>query len=198
MHDNKEIIVEIHNILEGLKGFFPEIAGLFSSALNGVSDSQDRALIGQTRLARNARLSVAASAASILGPVLQIGNLNETLSRKVVRLVQAIQDLTSDAEFVGEGVPDIPVPRGWKKINGAFVKKIEEGGFYAVTRREHLPGGEWTLFCSAVPVYVGNTVYDATQMADTIQRMKLRSKSKRHDLVPPKAPQKMPASFPKR
>lgn len=179
MCNYKEKIEEILFILTYSKEFFPEISGLFESAINGVEDSKQRVLIGQTRLARRARLSVASCAASILGPVLEIGNLSDNLLRQLTRLTSIVREISSDIEFEGEGIPDIPTPRGWKKTENAFAKTFESGDSFFVTRREHLPGGEWTLFYFSVPVYTGKTVYEATQMADKLRRMQLRQQLKR-------------------
>ncbi len=108
---------------------------------------------------------------SVVGSVLSLGELNENHTKKIIRLLKLAKELSAKNAFEGEELEQIPTPRGWKRNENHFTKTTQSEDCFNVTKRAFLPGGGWTLFYHALPIFTGSTVYEATQMADKIARL---------------------------
>lgn len=187
MHSEYPVLVdELLAKLESLKKFYSEHAPIFTSAINGVEDSKERVAIGQTRLARLARISVASSAASVLGPIIESGDMNHTLTRSVDRLMTLIREISGEFDVEKEPFQDIPTPRGWKpekteknsvERTTSFKKTTFDGDIFTITKRSRLPGGQWTVFYFGAPVAVAVNIGDATRYADAFISLRNRAKT---------------------
>lgn len=176
--------------LASLKEFYPEHAPVFSSAINGVEDSKGRVSIGQTRLSRLARISVASSAASVLGPIIESGEMNHTLARSINRLMTLIREISGEFDVEQEPFKDIPTPRGWKHEQNSFKKTTFDGDIFTITKRSNLPGGQWTVFFFGAPVAVVKNIGTATRYADAF--ISLRARAKTNGATSHTAPRRLP------
>lgn len=167
MHLEYPVLVdELLAKLASLKESFPEHASIFTSAINGVDDSKGRVAIGQTRLSRLARISVASSAASVLGPIIETGDMHFSLTRSVDRLMTLIREISGEFDVEQEPFQDIPTPRGWSHEKNSFKKTTFDGDVFTITKRSNLPGGQWTVFYFGAPVAVTENIGSATRYAD--------------------------------
>lgn len=171
------LVNELLSKLASLKEFYSEHTAIFTSAINGVEDSMGRVAIGQTRLARLARISVASSAASVLGPIIESGDMNHTLTRSVDRLMTLIREISGEFEVEQEPFEDIPTPRGWKHEKNSFKKKTFDGDIFTITKRSNLPGGQWTVFYFGAPVAVVENIGSATRYAEAFITLRNRAKA---------------------
>lgn len=177
MHLEYPVLVdELLSKLASLKEFYTEHTPIFTSAINGVEDSMGRVAIGQTRLARLARISVASSAASVLGPIIESGDMNHTLTRSVDRLMTLIREISGEFDVEQEPFQDIPTPRGWKHEKNSFKKTTFDGDIFTITKRSNLPGGQWTVFYFGAPVAVAENIGSATRYADAFISLRNRAK----------------------
>lgn len=193
MHsDYNSLIEELLSSLESLKEFFPEHASIFASANNGIEDSRSRALIGKTRLARMAQLSVASSAASVLKPIIESGPINDHLTRKVDRLMDLIRDIAGTYELEQEPLTGITTPRGWKREEHAFTKSTFNNDIFTISKRSNIPGGEWTVFFFASPVSVAENIGQAIVNADAFMGLRNRAKFKMASTQAPMPPRPKP------
>ncbi|TLX16894.1 hypothetical protein [Rhizobium sp. MHM7A] len=170
------LVDELLSKLASLKEFYTEHTPIFTSAINGVEDSMGRVAIGQTRLARLARISVASSAASVLGPIIESGDMNHTLTRSVDRLMTLIREISGEFDVEQEPFQDIPTPRGWKHEKNSFKKTTFDGDIFTITKRSNLPGGQWTVFYFGAPVAVAENIGCATRYADAFISLRNRAK----------------------
>jgi hypothetical protein len=177
MHSEYPALVdELLLKLASLKEFFSEHTPIFTSAINGVEDSMGRVAIGQTRLARLARISVASSAASVLGPIIESGDMNHTLTRSVDRLMTLIREISGEFDVEQEPFESIPTPRGWKHEKNSFKKTTFDGDVFTITKRSNLPGGQWTVFYFGAPVSVAENIGSATRYADAFISLRNHAK----------------------
>jgi hypothetical protein len=137
-----------------------------------------RVAIGQTRLARLARISVASSAASVLCPIIESGELNHTLTRSVDRLMTLIREISGEFDVEQEPFQSIPTPRGWKHEKNSFKKTTFHGDVFTITKRSNLPGGQWTVFYFGAPIAIAENIGTATRYADAFISLRNRAKFK--------------------
>jgi hypothetical protein len=186
---------ELLSKLASLKESYPEHTSIFNSAINGVEDSKGRVGIGQTRLARLARISVASSAASVIGPIINSGDMNHTLARSINRLITLIREISGEFDVEQEPFREkVPTPRGWKHEKNSFKKTTFDGDVFTITKRSNLPGGQWTVFFFGAPVTVVENIGSATKFADAFISLRLRAKN--HGASPNNMPRRAPPQKP--
>jgi hypothetical protein len=164
----QELLLQLHSLREN----YPELQPYFSSAINGVEASKGRVDIGQTRLARLARISVAASGASVLDPIIEAGETHKSILRSIDRLMTLVREISGECEVEQEKIEDVPTPRGWRREGNAFVKKTYDEDIYTITKRSHIPGGQWTLFFFGATLSVKDNVGSAVAKANAFMALR--------------------------
>ena len=139
-----------------------------------ISASADRAALWDSRLSTAARLTVASSAMDYVSYFLSSGGDLTSIAGRLNRLVdQALEfsplQLPEHRHEEGIDAPDL-----WNGPEGGPFTYLDKDYPLMLVRRPHLPGGNWTLFYSNIPISFGATSSEAAEKADAL--IELREK----------------------
>ncbi len=137
----------------------PACAMAAGFASRAIAASSGRAALSEPRLSSSARMSVAASAMSFVAQVVDSGRVPSIINEKLAGIVR------NAASLAPLTVPDhandtaaFPSPAGWSGPEGGpYCKNSSDGAIMTISRRPHLPGGDWTLHYAGVPASFGDT-----------------------------------------
>lgn len=165
------ILAEIAAISEEI----PESKQFGDFLSRAISASADRAALWDSRLSTAARLTVASSAMDFVSYFLSGGGDLTSIAGRLNRLVdQALEfaplQLPEHKHEDGVDAPDL-----WNGPEGGPFTYFDKDYPLMLVRRPHLPGGNWTLLYSNIPVSFGPTSSEAAEKADAL--IELREKA---------------------
>jgi hypothetical protein len=172
----------INVILSGLEGLAQtedrEIASLFMSALSSVKASASRATIARARVGYLARYSVAASASATLRSYLASPSRSAERDGAMHNVMKAALSLAEGAEskrFEDHNVEATP-PEGWTQEEPGVFTRATTAGNAEIFYSPHMPGGDWSLRLSGLPVGFGTSPDEtAASLEDYVSFMAAQS-----------------------
>lgn len=134
------------------------VATLATIAISAVKASSSRALIEKARLGAMARLTVAATGLAPLNSYLAGENRTDTLDAAFRNVLQAALLLASRTPIRhAQTDTELDPPSYWDVTDqGYFVRSVEEVGDLSISHNPHMPGGDWTLSLSGIPLLYGS------------------------------------------
>jgi len=173
-----KILAEIAAISEEI----PESKQFGDFLSRAISASADRAALWDSRLSTAARLTVASSAMDYVSYFLSSGGDLTSIAGRLNRLVdQALEfaplQLPEHKHQDGVGAPDF-----WNGPEGGPFTYFDKDYPLMLVRRPHLPGGNWTLLYSNIPVSFGATSSEAAAKADALIELRENALTPCHTL----------------
>jgi hypothetical protein len=166
------LIDELQDKIAVLAGYYPEAKGLFDSARTAIVMSSPRALLNERRSSIAGRMSIVSTLGSIFFAVTR----HDDAGRHIARLSQSILKLASTIadgiKLDDEPYEVVTLPDGWKiGADGNLVRTLADGSAFVVTKRPHLPGGDWCLHYFNVPISFGETLEDIFAKQGQFERL---------------------------
>lgn len=158
-----DLIRNVSDSIERAAEALPALAGPAGFALRTIAASSGRASLQEKRLSASARLSIASAAMSFAAAALASGGRHAALHiAPVIRSAVALKAGPARPEHA-EG-SDEEAPEGWGgETGGPFVADAVGGASLSLTRRPHLPGGDWTVHIDGLPLAFGRTAAEAAE-----------------------------------
>jgi len=150
-----------------------ELGPLFMSARNAIRASARRACMNEPRTSAAASLSVAGGAMAPIAAACRIGEgigaeLGSHLA-KAVRLSYELVGPTKGKPCKSES-HDVDPPKGWKRLSGGeFKRRSKDGHVFWIVHRQHVPGGDWSLFYGALPIGASETPVQAAMLSRSLE-----------------------------
>lgn len=171
-HDTKGLIEELQAKLAVLATYYPEASYLFEGAQNAIRTSSGRAVMDETRTSLRARMSIASSLGSILDWVSRSDDAGRYVARLWYSILKIGRALIETAQFDTEPLELDSAPDGWMlQPEGKLSKTTTKGDVFLISKRPHLPGGDWCLSYFNLPISFSTGLTEILQRAEVVNDM---------------------------
>jgi hypothetical protein len=154
-----KILAEIDAICDEI----PESKPFGDFITRGIVASGDRAALWDSRLSSAARLTVASAAMDFVSHFLFSKNDISNISTRLNTIVDISLDFAPLQLSEHKAEKGVVAPHDWEGPKGGPFKYIIKDYPFMLVRRPLLPGGNWTLLFSNIPVSFGETAIDAAE-----------------------------------
>lgn len=162
------IIIKIENILSEVAAIseeIPEAKAFGDFVSRAINASSDRAALWESRLSTAARLTVASSAMDFVSYLLISGHDYSSVSDRLNRLVDHAIEFAPLQLSKHKREDGVEPPFLWEgEVGGPFVYSDKDYPL-RIVQRPHLPGGNWSLMYSNIPISFGSTAQEAADNA---------------------------------
>lgn len=132
------------------------VTAMATIAVSAVKASASRALIEKARLGAMARLTVAVSAVSPLNAYLASASRNDTLDESFRDIIRTALAVAPDTVVRHDPTDDGVDIEAWETTEKGYIRRHFKGvGEITVSYNPHMPGGDWTLGLSGIPLLYG-------------------------------------------